>query len=266
MSDSDFLKGACGSCQGHVEFPAYAVGMTTTCPHCGIETKLTAPDAPAPATAPPPPPPPPPKPAAPPPPALVLEPPAVATAITPVDGPSTGAKLKKVLKVVWSLLVALAVVGFIGFKLWNKFRRVANTVETVKGEPKPEPAKPATSSPTPAPAAKPAAPPSSVVVAKGAPPARKPGEDLQVLSFEVQKATDGNLQYLVGVVTNHSAKQFFNVKLEFELTRKDGKPGDLATDSLRNLPANASAPFKTSIIGTAPVTSAKLAKLEGEKE
>ena len=254
MSDSDFLKGACGSCQGHLEFPAYALGITTTCPHCGIETKLTVPEAPAPAPPPPPPPP-----------AMVLEPPVVATVIAPVDGPSTGAKLKKVLKVVWSILVALAVVGFIGFKVWNKFRRVANTVETVKGEPKPESAKPAASSPVKAPPPKPAGPPASVVVAKGAPPARKPGEELQLLSFEVQKATDGNLQYLVGVVTNHAAKQFFNVKLEFELTRKDGKSGDPATDTIRNLPANASAPFKTSIIGTAPVISAKLAKLEGEK-
>ena len=260
MSDSDFLKGACGSCQGHLEFPAHALGITTTCPHCGIETKLTVPEAI------PPPPPPPPKPPAPPPPALVLEPTAVATTITPVDGPATGGKLKKILTVVWSVLFALAVVGFVGFKLWNKFRRVANTVETVKGEPKPEPAKPAANAPGKAPPAKPAAPPSSVVVAKGAPPARKAGEDLQVLSFEVQKATDGNLQYLVGVVTNHAAKQFFNVKLEFELTRKDGKAGDPATDTIRNLPANTSAPFKTSIIGTAPVTSAKLAKLEGEKE
>ena len=61
---------------------------------------------------------------------------------------------------------------------------------------------------------------------------RKTGEDLQVLSFDIHKAKDGNLQYIVGVVTNHAAKQFFNVKLEFELTRKDGKTGDTATRSM----------------------------------
>ena len=35
---------------------------------------------------------------------------------------------------------------------------------------------------------------------------------------------------------------------------------------LRTLAPHAGVPFKTSIIGIAPVTNAKLAKLEGEKE
>ena len=103
-------------------------------------------------------------------------------------------------------------------------------------------------------------------MAKGTPPPRKAGDDLQVLNFDVHKAKDGNLQYVVGVVTNHSAKQLFNVKLEFELTRTDGKTGDIATDSIRNLGPNAGGAFKANIIGNAPVASAKLAKLEGEKE
>ena len=104
--------------------------------------------------------------------------------------------------------------------------------------------------------APPVAPPSSEIIAKGTPPPRKPGEDLQILSFDIHKAKDGNLQFIVGVVTNHAAKQFFNVKLEFELTRKDGKTGDTATDSIRNLAPNAGVPFKANIIGTAPVASA----------
>lgn len=262
MSDTDYLKCSCASCQGHLEFPAHALGITTTCPHCGVETKLVAP---ADTAVTPPPPPPPPKPSTPPPPAEESAAP-TSIQLAPIEAAATGAKLKKILNVVWSVLVAVAVVGFIGVKLWNKFRRAANTVEVVKSEPKPEPPKPAASSPGKATPPAPVAPATSVVLAKGTTPARKPGEELQLLSFEVQKAKDGNLQYLVGVVTNHSAKQFFNVKLEFELTRTDGKPSDLATDTLRNLPANAGVPFKTSIIGTAPVTSAKLAKLEGEKE
>lgn len=160
--------------------------------------------------------------------------------------------------------------GFFGLKVWNWYRKTARVVEATKGEPKPEESSTATPPPSGTSKSAPMPPlavvPTSVVIAKGAPPARKSGEDLQVLSFEVQKAKDGNLQYVMGVVTNHSAKQLFNVKLEFELTRKDGKTGDLASDTIRNLAPNAGMPFKASIIGNAPVTSAKLAKLEGEKE
>ena len=89
---------------------------------------------------------------------------------------------------------------------------------------------------------------------------------MQILNFEVQKAKDGNLQYIVGVVTNHGAKQYFNVKLEFVLTRKDGKSGDLATDTIRNLAPNAGVTFKANVIGNTAVATAKLAKLAGEKE
>ncbi len=256
MSDSGYLKCACSYCQGHLEFPAHAVGITTTCPHCGVETTLVAPAG---------------TPTPPPPPTAARQAPVPpATGIKPVEATPSGSKLKKVLSVVWSVMAGVAVVAFVGFKLWVKFRRVERVVEIANGDSKAD--KPATTTATPRPAAKsmpmpaPVAPATSVVIAKGTPPERKPGEDLQVLSFEVQKAKDGNLQYVIGVVTNHSAKQFFNVKLEFELTRKDGKAGDLATDSIRNLPANAGMPFKTSIIGTAPVVGAKLAKLEGEKE
>jgi hypothetical protein len=112
----------------------------------------------------------------------------------------------------------------------------------------------------------PAAPPTSIVLATGTPPARKAGEDLQVTGFEIHKAKDGNLQYIIGVVTNHSARQYFNVRLEFALTRAGGKTGDTATDTLRNLPANVGSTFKVNIIGTAPVTGATLTKVEGEKE
>lgn len=257
MTDSGYLKCACSYCQGHLEFPAHALGITTTCPHCGVETTLVTPAGSLPA---------------PPPPPMAVSPSPVspATELKPVEAAPPGAKAKKIRKVVGSVLVGLAVVAFVGFKLWGKFRRVDRIVEVAKGDSKSD--KPATTTESPKPAAKstpmvaPVAPPTSTVIAKGTPPARKPGEDLQILSFEVQKVRDGNLQYVIGVVTNHAAKQFFNVKLEFELTRKDGKAGELATDSIRNLPANGGVTFKASIIGTAPVTGAKLAKLEGEKE
>ena len=273
MSDEVFLKCACPYCQGHLEFPAHALGITTTCPHCGVETKLVDESNPAsppvPArtlTSKPPTPPPPPAPPAPPP-ATVIEPVASGAAeLQPGATATGGAKVKRVLKVVWSMLAGLAVVLFVGFKIWVKFRTIKSAVDIVKSEPKANKPKPTAGTSNPAPMPAPAAPATSIVVAKGNAPVRKAGEDLQVLNFEVQRAKDGNLQYVIGIVTNHSAKQFFNVKLEFELTRPTGKPGDLATDSIRNLPANAALPFKASIIGTAPVISARLAKLEGEKE
>ncbi len=42
MSSSNFVKGACRRCGGHLEFPAYAVGATIQCPHCGQPTELAA--------------------------------------------------------------------------------------------------------------------------------------------------------------------------------------------------------------------------------
>ena len=262
MSDSGYLKCSCSHCQGHLEFPAHAVGITTTCPHCGVETTLVAAACMTDAL---PPPPPPAKPPAPPP--VAVEAPAPVTgSMTPVDAAPTGSKLKKILNVVWSVLVGLAVLAFVGLKVMKYFRRAGDVAELVKGVPKPEPSKPGDASPKAAPMPLPVAVPTSVVLAKGTPPARKAGEDLQVVSYEVHKAKDGNLQYIVGVVTNHAAKQYFNVKLTFDLTRQGGKAGDTATDTLRNLPANVGSTFKVNIIGTAPVVSATLAKLEGEKE
>ena len=42
MSNSNFSKGECVHCTGHVEFPASAAGATVACPHCGEPTLLTA--------------------------------------------------------------------------------------------------------------------------------------------------------------------------------------------------------------------------------
>lgn len=258
MSDSGYLKCSCSYCQGHIEFPAHAAGITTTCPHCGVETTLIAPAG---ASAPSPPPPPPPKPTASP---AVGTP--VTASMTRVEAAPPGSKSKKVLSIVGSVLAGLLVLGVVGLKGWKYFRRAGDVVEAVQGDPKSAMPKPASDAPQPAPMPTSVAVPTSVVLAKGTPAARKPGDDLQLLSFEVQKAKDGNLQYIVGVVTNHAAKQYFNVKLTFDLTRQGGKTGDTATDTLRNLPANVGSTFKVNIIGTTPVTAATLAKLEGEKE
>ena len=42
MSTDNFVKGECGACGGHLEFPADAVGTVIACPHCGGSTGLTA--------------------------------------------------------------------------------------------------------------------------------------------------------------------------------------------------------------------------------
>ena len=41
MSETKYLKCACVSCAGHIEFPADAIGSTVPCPHCGWQTELT---------------------------------------------------------------------------------------------------------------------------------------------------------------------------------------------------------------------------------
>ena len=40
MANNDFVKGACGHCGGHLEFPGHAAGQTVPCPHCGQATSL----------------------------------------------------------------------------------------------------------------------------------------------------------------------------------------------------------------------------------
>jgi hypothetical protein len=47
MSNTQFVKGACTHCAGHLEFPATAAGSSVNCPHCGQPTELMAPAAPA---------------------------------------------------------------------------------------------------------------------------------------------------------------------------------------------------------------------------
>src|SRR5580658_4980727 len=42
MSSSDFVKGECRHCSGHLEFPAEAIGSTILCPHCKQTTELVA--------------------------------------------------------------------------------------------------------------------------------------------------------------------------------------------------------------------------------
>ena len=40
MNTTKYLKGECGQCHGHLEFPADSTGMIIDCPHCGKPTEL----------------------------------------------------------------------------------------------------------------------------------------------------------------------------------------------------------------------------------
>lgn len=42
-ADGDFVKCPCNNCNVFIEFPAYGVGQSVTCPHCGMETVLFQP-------------------------------------------------------------------------------------------------------------------------------------------------------------------------------------------------------------------------------
>lgn len=265
MNDSGFYKCACENCQGHLEFPAHAAGITTTCPHCGVETKLIAPKA---VTAPT-------RSASPPPPPrpmsevqAALPPPEAPSAVklTQVEPAATGSKSKRGLKIIGIGILAVSLIAWFGWRIARGYRKAERAVETVGSTDLKPASVPKGERASPAPIPVPAAPPTSVILAKGAPPARVAGADLQVLNYEIHKAKDGDLQYIVGVVTNHSARQYFNVKLEFALTRQTGTTGDRATDMLRNLPASVGSTFKVNIIGITPVTGATLTKVEGEKE
>src|SRR5208282_783045 len=40
------IKCPCNNCSGHLEFEAHQVGVTVSCPHCGLDTVLFIPQAP----------------------------------------------------------------------------------------------------------------------------------------------------------------------------------------------------------------------------
>ena len=42
MNGTDYVKGVCRHCGGHLEFPAEAAGEEIDCPHCGQKTVLAA--------------------------------------------------------------------------------------------------------------------------------------------------------------------------------------------------------------------------------
>ncbi len=97
------------------------------------------------------------------------------------------------------------------------------------------------------------------------PPPRKPGADLQVLRLAIERAAEGSLRYVAGVITNHADKQLFNVRVEFEMLNPKGQVVGTANDYLGNLGANTAWDYRAQIVDP-EATKARLLKLVGEKD
>ncbi|GDY23457.1 hypothetical protein LBMAG56_48040 [Verrucomicrobiota bacterium] len=250
MSEPRFLKCSCAYCGGHIEFPAHGVGMEINCPHCGQSTLLAAPALPSSV-----PPPlvatarPPQSPQASQQPQALQSPqssPATATAAADATegGGARGKRGKLIGGIVGLVVVALIVVAGVAKKIRDKSAAgegaaaSANTKPTLVTPP-PEPEPP--------------------------PPPRVPGEDLQVLKQQIQKAEQGSLRYVSGVVTNHGDRQFFNVKVEYEMLNAKGQVVGNANDYLGNLAPHAAWNFRAQILDR-DAAKPRLTKLTGEKE
>jgi hypothetical protein len=92
-----------------------------------------------------------------------------------------------------------------------------------------------------------------------------PEGDLTVLRYELKKAKEGGLQFVVGSITNRSAAQYFSLKVEFELFKADGQPAGTASDLLSDLAPHAVGNFRATVLEKG-VTKVKLVKVSGEKE
>ena len=97
------------------------------------------------------------------------------------------------------------------------------------------------------------------------PTPRQPGEDIQLLRHKIEKAAEGSLRYISGIVTNHGDKQVFNVRIEFEMLNAQGQVVGTAKDYLGNLGAHTDWDFRAQIVDPDAVKP-RLLKLSSEKE
>ena len=74
------------------------------------------------------------------------------------------------------------------------------------------------------------------------------GSGLELVSHTLQKASEGGLIYVVGVVTNHDPEQYFNVKVEFDLFDADGQPLGDTSDYNGNLAPQKSWEFRALVL------------------
>ena len=74
------------------------------------------------------------------------------------------------------------------------------------------------------------------------------GSGLELLSHTLQKAPEGGLVYVIGVVTNHDPEQYFNVKVAFDLFDAEGQPLGDTSDYQGNLAPNKAWEFSALVL------------------
>jgi hypothetical protein len=94
---------------------------------------------------------------------------------------------------------------------------------------------------------------------------KKGGTGLELVRYDLQKAKDGGLVYVIGSVTNHSDKQFFNLKVEFNVLDQAGTSLGNATDYTGNIGPHAAWAFKALVLEEG-AKQIKLADFHFEKE
>ncbi len=97
------------------------------------------------------------------------------------------------------------------------------------------------------------------------PAPRKGGDPTQLLGHRIIKADLGSMQYVVGVVTNHTGKRFFDVEAFFDLYDAAGKKIGEAKDYFGILSPNSSWELKATIFARG-ATTAKLRKIDKQPE
>lgn len=98
---------------------------------------------------------------------------------------------------------------------------------------------------------------SSTKVTFNNPTPRKGGDPTQLMGHKIIKAESGNMEYVAGIVKNHTGKRFFDVEVFFDLLNDKGKKIGEAKDYVGILSPNGSWQFKCTIF----VRGAKRAKL-----
>jgi hypothetical protein len=89
--------------------------------------------------------------------------------------------------------------------------------------------------------------------------------DLSVGRYELKKAKEGGLQFVVGSISNRSAAQYFSLKVEFDLFKADGQSAGTASDLVSDLAPHTTWNFRATVLEKG-VIRVQLVKVSGEKE
>jgi endogenous inhibitor of DNA gyrase (YacG/DUF329 family) len=97
------------------------------------------------------------------------------------------------------------------------------------------------------------------------PTPRAPGSPTQLMGHKVIDAQSGKMQYVVGLVKNHTKTRFFDVEIIFDLLDEKGKKIGEAKDYVGSLSGNETWEFKATIYSRG-AKSAKLRKIDQDPE